>query len=378
MQERTGSCDARLMRMLPKPRTITVLALVLLIASCASRFAFYDPSKSHRKRDRFTNNYSDFEPGGLARLLKWRIAAAREGLPKPAAAATPQVTPELAFLRSNAGAGQQPSITWIGHASVLAQLGGLTLITDPMFSERASPLSFIGPRRAQAPGIALAELPHVDAVLISHNHYDHLDEASVRALGRQSGGSPLFIVPLGLKDWLADVGVTRVVELDWWQAQRVGDVEVVLTPAQHWSGRGLSDRMQTLWCGFAVFAPDFQLFYAGDTGYSQDFSDIRAHFAARQRDGGFDIALLPIGAYEPRWFMQTQHQNPSEAVHVHRDLGAKRSLGVHWGTFQLSDESLDEPPRALAQARREQGVSDDAFFVMAVGQTRRLPGRNVN
>jgi N-acyl-phosphatidylethanolamine-hydrolysing phospholipase D len=363
------------MRKLPKPRTIAALAMVSLIASCASRFAFYDPSKPHRQGDRFANNYSDFEPGGLARLIKWRIAAAREGLPKPPAAATPQVAPELAFLRANTGAGQQPSITWIGHASVLAQLGGLTLLTDPMFSERASPLSFIGPRRAQPPGIALADLPHVDVVLISHNHYDHLDEASVRALSRQSGGSPLFIVPLGLKAWLADVGVMRAVELDWWQTQRVGDVEIVLTPVQHWSGRGLTDRMQTLWGGFAVFAADCHLFFAGDTGYSQDFADIRAHFAARQRDGGFDIALLPIGAYEPRWFMQTQHENPSEAVHVHRDLRAKRSLAVHWGSFELSDESLDQPPRALAQARREQGVADDAFFVVAIGETRRLPRR---
>jgi N-acyl-phosphatidylethanolamine-hydrolysing phospholipase D len=155
----------------------------------------------------------------------------------------------------------------------------------------------------------------------------------------------------------------------------VGALDIVLTPAQHWSGRGLHDRMQTLWGGFAVFAPRFHLFWAGDTGYSPDFEDIRRRFAERQRDGGFDIALLPVGAYEPRWFMASQHVNPAEAVQIHRDLGAKRSLGVHWGTFQLTDESLDTPPAELAAARRAQGVAEDAFFVLPVGGTHVLPRR---
>ena len=150
---------------------------------------------------------------------------------------------------------------------------------------------------------------------------------------------------------------------------------LVLTPVQHWTARGLGDQLATLWGGFAVFATDCHFFFAGDTGYSADFRDIRRHFAHRQIDGGFDIALLPIGAYEPRWFMQVQHVNPAEAVQIHRDLGAKRSMGVHWGTFQLTDESLDEPPRALAAARAAAGVTEDEFFVMAVGQTRVLPRR---
>jgi N-acyl-phosphatidylethanolamine-hydrolysing phospholipase D len=197
----------------------------------------------------------------------------------------------------------------------------------------------------------------------------------VRQLTAQAGGPPLFIVPLGLKAWLADVGVARVVELDWWEAHRVGDVDVVLTPVQHWSGRSLTDRMATLWGGFAVFSPDLHLFYAGDTGYSADFAEIRRRFAGRQPGSGFDLALLPLGAYEPRWFMREQHINPAEAVQVHRDLGAQRSLGVHWGTFALTDEALDAPPRELARARRAAGLADDEFFVMAVGQTRQLPRR---
>ena len=159
---------------------------------------------------------------------------------------------------------------------------------------------------------------------------------------------------------------------------RSAPTEVVLTPVQHWSGRGLGDRMETLWGGYAVFAPDLHLFFSGDTGYSKDFADIRARFADRQRPdqgGGFDIALIAVGAYEPRWFMASQHVNPAEAVQIHLDLGAKQSVGVHWGTFELTDEALDEPPRALAQARRDKGLADDRFVVMAIGETRRLPRR---
>ena len=250
-----------------------------------------------------------------------------------------------------------------------------------MFSERASPLGFVGPKRRQPPGLALAALPHIDLVLISHNHYDHLDEASVRALAEQAGGPPRFIVPLGLKRWLVARGI-EAVELDWWQSETVttaaGPVEIVLTPSQHGSGRGLGDRMKTLWGGYAVFAPDFHLFFAGDTAYSRDFADIRAHFASRQTPeagGGFDLALIPIGAYEPRWFMATQHVDPAESVQIHRDVGAKRSIGVHWGTFALTDEALDAPPAALAQARRVAGVADDRFFTLAIGETRSLPRR---
>ena len=331
----------------------------------------------HHREQGFQNNYISFEPKGLLALMQWQLAAARDGLPRPPQQPTPNVQPDLDFIHANAraGAAMQPAITWIGHATLLAQLGGINVLTDPVFSERASPLSFIGPRRAQPPGVALAQLPHIDAVVVSHNHYDHFDEASVVALQQQPGGAPLFIVPLGNRAWTEAKGATRVVELDWWQSQQVGQVEIVLTPVQHWSGRGLNDRMRTLWGGYALFAPDFHLFHAGDTGYSTDFRDIRERFAARQGEQGFDLALLPVGAYEPRWFMSTQHVNPGEAVMIHRDLRAKRSMGMHWGTFALTDESLDEPPRALAQARRDATLPDEEFFLMAIGETRKLPRR---
>jgi N-acyl-phosphatidylethanolamine-hydrolysing phospholipase D len=338
------------------------------------------PRPAHHRDDGFQNNYKPFGPTGALPFLKWQLAALRDGLPKPAQKPTPTVRPDLAFIHANAkaGAAMQPAITWIGHATLLAQLGGINVLTDPIFSERASPVSFAGPKRTQPPGLALDELPRIDAVVVSHNHYDHLDQGSVVALQQQRGGPPLFIVPLGNKAWVEMQGATRVVELDWWQSQRVGEVEVVLTPVQHWSGRGLTDRLKALWGGYALFAPDFHLFHAGDTGYSKDFSDIRERFAARQGAVGFDLALLPVGAYEPRWFMNTQHVNPSEAVQIHRDLKARQSVGMHWGTFSLTDESLDEPPRALAEARRAAGVPDEEFFVLAIGQTRKLPRRGAD
>ena len=331
---------------------------------------------SHHRDGGFQNSDGEFQPKSLADVLRWRWNASRLGLPPRPQTAIPTQAADLAFIRANTGTSQQPAVTWVGHATVLAQLGGLSMLTDPIFSERASPFSFAGPRREQPPGVALHELPHVDAVLVSHNHYDHLDLPSCRALSRQAGGSPLFVVPLGLQSWFAARGITRVVELDWWQETRLGGLDIALVPARHWSARGLNDRMKTLWGGFAVFAPDCQLFFAGDTGYSRDFADIRARYAGRQHDGGFDIALIPIGAYEPRWFMADQHVNVEEALKIHADLGAKASLGVHWGTFALTDEALDEPPRQLARQRAGLGLAEDAFFTLAVGETRRLRPRS--
>lgn len=343
----------------------------------------YDPSRPHHRPDGFQNSPGGFAPKSLAQVLRWRWSAVREGLPPAPQTPTPTVAADLAFLHRNAaGPAAVPAVTWIGHATVLAQLGGINLLTDPMFSERASPLSFAGPRRHVPPAMAIRDLPHIDLVLVSHNHYDHLDAASVAALAAQPGGPPLFVVPLGLRAWLSERGIGNAVELDWWQTHRLvagsGNVEVMLCPAQHWSARGLRDRMATLWGGFAVFAPDCHLFYAGDTGYSRDFLDLRERVAQRQRPevgGGFDIALLPIGAYEPRWFMSNQHVNPAEAVRIHRDIGARRSLGVHWGTFELTDEPLDEPPRSLAIEARSAGLTAQEFFVLAVGETWLVPPR---
>jgi N-acyl-phosphatidylethanolamine-hydrolysing phospholipase D len=352
---------------------------------------------AHHRRAGFQNRHHEFVPLSIRQLVKWRWNAIRRKLP-PAPLRIPEcVMPDVVFLQNNSAAGPAmvPTVTFIGHATSLLQVPagdkGLTLLTDPVFSDRASPFSFMGPRRAQPPGMQLKQLPHVDVVLISHNHYDHLDAASVKALAAQPGGSPLFLVPLGLAKWFRARGMVHVVELDWWQTHRIersvapgsdeghaASIDLMLTPAQHWSGRALHDRLRTLWGGFAILASEFHAIYSGDTGYSQDFADIAAHLADRQRPengGGFDLALLPVGAYQPRALMRTQHVDPEEAVKIHRDLGAKRSIGVHWGTFELTDESIDEPPRELARAVAAAGLGPDEFTVMAIGQTLRLPRR---
>lgn len=362
---------------------------------------YYDPAKAHHTPEGFRNPVSGTVNKPLTELVRWQWESWREGLPPAPRTATPVVDAAdlarlLAYSRTEtAGTGalmktafrqgqavhSTPTVTWIGHATLLVQSGGLNVLTDPIFSERASPVQFAGPKRAQPPGIAIHDLPPIDVVVISHNHYDHLDRASVVALNdraRATGVRTLFLVPLGQKAWFSALGIQEVVELDWWQKHAVRGVDFYLTPVQHWSARGLGDRSKTLWGGWSVLAPDLHWYFGGDTGYSRDFADTRLHFANRQTaasGGGFDLALIPVGAYEPRWFMREQHINPDEAVQVHIDLGAKRSVGMHWGTFALTDEALDQPPLDLALAKRAKGVSDAAFFLMKIGETREIPPR---
>ena len=354
---------------------LALAGAVGLLGACASSNPYYDPAKPHHTPTGFRNNDIGTVSKSLGDLVRWFSARGRKSDVPPAP--TPAVAPDLVALQANARAGtqMQPTATWIGHATLLVQASGLNVLTDPIFSERASPVSFFGPKRLQPPGVALADLPHIDVVVISHNHFDHLDRDSVAQLAAQAGGPPLFLVPLGIKPWLNALAITNVVELDWWQSHTVGNAEFVLTPVQHWSGRSPADRHHTLWGGWAVFGADFQWYFSGDTGYSHDFVKTRAHFAERQRDGGFDLAMIAIGAYEPNWFMKDQHVNPREAVQIHQELGARHSIGMHWGTFDLSDEPLDQPPRDLAAERKRQGVADTAFEVLAIGQTRQLPRR---
>jgi len=302
-----------------------------------------------------------------ASFLAWRWERLRDGLPKPPPAGgwdLPAVVTDPASLRAPEN---NPSVTWIGHATMLVRLAGQTMLFDPVFSQRASPVGFAGPKRAVPLPIAVADLPHVDLVLVSHNHYDHLDVDTVQQLAAQPGGSPRFLVPLGLKAWFATLGITRVDEYGWWQAATVGPLSVHFVPVQHWSRRGLTDANQTLWGGWVVAGDGLRLIHTGDTGYSADFRDIGA------RLGPFDMAFIPIGAYAPRWFMQVMHLDVPEAVQVRADLRAARALGMHWGTFEgLTDEPLDEPPRLLARQRAAHGLTPAQFDVLKIGETRRL------
>ncbi|GIW45228.1 MAG: MBL fold metallo-hydrolase [Candidatus Binatia bacterium] len=254
-----------------------------------------------------------------------------------------------------------PSITWIGHSTFLVRMEGVTFLTDPIFSWRASPVSFAGPQRLQPPGIPLEELPPVDFVTVSHDHYDHADLPTWKALARRG---VLFVVPLGMGDLVHSVG-GRFVALDWWQSVELPSVTVTCVPAQHFSGRGFIGHNRRLWAGWVVAGKHRKFYHAGDTGYFAGFKEIGA------RLGPIDLAALPIGAYDPPAIMRFVHLNPEEAVQAARDVGAKRVVAMHWGTFDLTDESLDEPPARFRAAAQKLGYGDDQAWVLAVGETRR-------
>lgn len=336
-----------------------VYLFATLAASCTVKNPYYDATKAHHTPTGFRNNYSH-EPKQSA--LKWQWQRLRDGVPQK-----PEDGYRFEMVATEVAALDDPSITWIGHATLLLRVGGMNILTDPHFSERASPVSFAGPARVVPPAVDLAHLPHIDAVLISHNHYDHLDAATVRALAAQAGGPPTFYVGLGLKSWFAELGITQVLELDWWETRDNRAVSIHFVPVQHWSARTPWDDNRSLWGGFVVEHASLRFFFAGDTGYSQDFRDISARF------GPFDLAAIPIGAYEPRWFMKAAHVDPQEAVQIHLDLAARHSIAIHWGTFDdLTDESLYEPPKALGDALAACGLGSDDFWVFGHGETRSL------
>ena len=233
--------------------------------------------------------------------------------------------------------------TWIGHATVLVQVDGINILTDPVFSKRASPLSFCGPKRAAPPALTLTQLPLIHLILISHDHYDHLDKRAAAMLG----DGPVWVTPLGYRRTLTRFGVQRVVECDWWQQCQLHGAAITATPSQHWTGRGLRDRYRALWASWAVRIGEFRFWFAGDTGY-----DNRIFKEIGMRCGPFDLALIPVGGYAPRLFMKDMHVSPEEAVAIHRDIGSRYSLGIHWGTFPLTAEPIDEPPRPLREAAR--------------------------
>ena len=297
------------------------------------------------------NGKTFFFPGagsvrGLRDLLKWKRTARPRPWPRHV---------ELDRLALPPAPGQGVAVTLVGHATVLLRTATACVITDPVFSDRASPFSRLGPRRVAPPGIAFDDLPKVDTVILSHDHYDHCDLPTLRRLAQRD--DPVVVAPLGHRPLLAGAGVRRVVELDWWQRHPLaGGGEATLVPALHWCRRRPFATNVRLWGGYVMTLGNRRIYFAGDSGYH----DSLFHEIGR-RCGPPDLALIPIGAYEPRWFMQDAHMNPAEAVQVHRAVGSRRSLAIHWGVFQLTDEGYDDPPRALAEARRETGLAADAF-----------------
>jgi L-ascorbate metabolism protein UlaG (beta-lactamase superfamily) len=254
------------------------------------------------------------------------------------------------------------AVTFIGHSTFLLQIGGVCVLLDPIWSARCSPVSFAGPRRVRRPGQDLDALPGVDLLLVSHNHYDHMDLPTLRKV--QARWTPPTATGLGNARHLAKARIRQAVELDWWESTEHAGLRITYVPSQHFSARGLHDRNRCLWGGFVIEAPDATVYFAGDSGYCPHFAEIGRRFP------GIDLALIPIGAYEPRWFMQQQHVNPAEAVRAHLDLQPRRSLGMHFGTFQLTDEAIDAPVSSLRAACTEAGVAQADFDVLGFGETR--------
>ena len=310
---------------------------------------------------RFSNFAGELSHGSASIRLPFfwrRITGSFQDRP----GAPDRVANDGAFLRENAKH-SEPTVTWVGHSTLLVQMDHITFLTDPIWSERPSPVSFAGPRRFVPPGVAIEDLPPIDFVLISHNHYDHLDLPTLVALAARDPETR-FYVPLQNGELLRENGIDNVQELDWGTSVEHQGVRVHCLPAQHWSKRGIGDDRQSLWSSWAVVGAERRFYFAGDTGYFDGFARIAEAL------GPFDLAAVPIGAYEPVEMMKASHLNPEEAVQAAVDLRAGIALSMHYGTFDLSDEPLEEPPRRFRRAAAESPLGADAAWVLKIGETR--------
>lgn len=326
---------------------------------------------------------------GFGDFLRWQLErAGAPPAPSPAPGSLPRGESRIA--RPRAGA-RELRVTWVGHSTLLVQVGGLNLLTDPVWSQRASPVRWAGPARLMPPGVAWEDLPDIDAVLISHDHYDHLDRETVARLHGRFGERLRWLAPLGFAAWFAPLGIRTVTELDWWheatlapasspgtagagpgpdsggdgRAHAGAGVRVVATPAQHWSRRSpLEGRRDRLWCSWVLHSGDARLYFGGDTGFFPEFPEIGSRY------GPFDVVALPIGAYAPRWFMRAAHMDPEEAVQAYVELGGRGALlPIHWGTFRLTDEPLLEPPELLRKAWGARALPDRDLALLPHGGT---------
>ncbi|HYG17381.1 MAG TPA: MBL fold metallo-hydrolase [Ohtaekwangia sp.] len=333
---------------------VAVLAIVLVI-----QFAGYllsAPKYQGAVSDHFDGrqflNYGNAKAKGLSDVIKWMFQR-QQGPWK-------EVTMTNRADKPDSRIDKGIRVTFINHTTFLVQTAGINILTDPVYSKRVSPFTWTGPKRMRPPGIDFSDLPPIDVVVISHNHYDHLDMATVKKL--QAAFNPQFIVPLGVGAFLKENSVTKFEELDWWQATPVDSVTFQSVPAQHFSGRGLSDRDATLWCGYVLHSPGGTLYFAGDTGYNEKiFAEIG------ERCGPVDVAIIPIGAYKPAWFMSPVHCSPEEAIRIHQDVKARKSIAAHYGTFPLADDGQGEPVAALTEARKNAGLTEQDFVALEEG-----------
>ena len=299
-------------------------------------------------QERFSNSDGMKNEKSLSEVLKWSWS--RE-------------EPKKEFIKTNDNINlnslkdREHYALWIGHSTFLINNGDLTILTDPIFSERASPLTFAGPKRLIKPVIKIKDLPKVDVITISHNHYDHLDVNSLRKIQKKFPNVKI-LVPKGDLKLLRNYNLNNGFEFLWWEAITLNNTKFIFTPAQHWSARGLRDRNKSLWGSWFINNEDKNIFHAGDTGYSEDFIEIR------NRLGAVDFAMIPIGAYDPQWFMSYSHVNPEEALNIAKDLDAKKSIGMHWGTFILTDEPVLEPRERLNKITNQTNVD---FYTVTPG-----------
>ena len=302
--------------------------------------------------ERFSNTNGVINDKSLKDLLKWSFT---NKTPK-------RVKIETSDDWKNINEKEENYIVWIGHATFLINVEGINILTDPVFSNRSSPVRFAGPKRYIPPAIPLDKLPKIDVVTVSHNHYDHLDIRALKSLYNLNSDT-IFLVPKGDKKLLVKKGIEKVHEFHWWDEILIDkNAKFIFTPVQHWSARNLRDRNKSLWGGWYMNFPSKKIYHAGDTGYSKDFME------TKKRLGSPDISFIPIGAYAPRWFMKENHVNPAEAIQIALDLDSKVSFGMHWGTFPLTDEEVLEPPKFLVKELEKEGLDNNIFRTLKPGE----------
>jgi L-ascorbate metabolism protein UlaG (beta-lactamase superfamily) len=339
---------------------VLVFAVLLFIVT-ASTIGFFlsAPRYTGPVTDHFDGT-KFFTPGGspakgLPDVFKWMIGRKRSPW---------NASPDTSFGQAPPPRiGRGARITFVNHSTFLLQVDGINILTDPVWSERTSPFQWAGPKRRRPPGVRFEDLPKIDLILLSHNHYDHLDIGTVKRLTEKH--KPRIVSALGIKPYLAKHGVNDVTELDWWDEWTINDgLKIRAVPAQHFSGRGMFDRDATLWCGFVIVRPGGNIYFAGDSGYQEAlFREIGERCAPIQ------VALIPIGAFKPEWFMSPIHCSPKEAVKIHKDVKSNLSIATHFGTFALADDNSDDAIAELAQARKSQGIPDDKFITIKEGDS---------
>ena len=357
---------SQLSRRVGRIAALSALAVLLLgglggwWGCCALSGPCYSgPPSSHFDGKRFSN-LKPSEHGSLWKLLRWRFGRRQVGPWRSWVDATPGPRPPRRVFRG------ELRITFVNHATTLIQVDGINVLTDPIWSDRASPLTWAGPKRVRPPGIRFEDLPPIDYVLVSHNHYDHLDLATIKRLVERHHCR--VVVGLGNARLLSDYGVPGAVEMDWWQGYKLKNGSALhAVPAQHLSMRGLCDRNATLWAGYVIRGRAGAVYFAGDTAMGPHFAEIGRRF------GPLRLALLPIGAFRPRWFMKTAHISPGEAIAAHRQLRARTSVAIHFGTFPLADDGETEPADRLRRLLRQQAAPQPRFWVLGFGEGRQVP-----